>query len=147
MPGSKLSSEIKAQVRENAGYLCEYCHTNEKWQYIQFTIDHVIPLKQGGSDSLDNLALACFHCNRHKSSLQTAVDPETQQPAKLFNPRTQGWSEHFIWSADTLSILGLSQVGRATIALLKLNRERIQAIRGADHAVGRHPPKGDPIQE
>jgi hypothetical protein len=97
MPGSKFSSEIKAQVRENAGYLCEYCHTNEKWQYI--------------------------------------------------NLRTQGWSDHFIWSADTLSILGLSQVGRATIALLKLNRERIQAIRGADHAVGRHPPKGDPLQE
>jgi hypothetical protein len=147
MARSKLSTEIQQQVRQRAQCLCEYCHTNEQWQYIQFTIDHIVPLKQGGSDSLDNLALACFHCNRHKSSRQAALDPETQQLTPLFNPRTQEWSEHFIWSADALAILGVSAIGRATITALKLNRERIQAIRGADQVIGRHPPEGDPIQD
>ncbi len=147
MARSKLSTEIQQQVRQRAQCLCEYCHTSEQWQYIQFTIDHVVPLKRGGSDSLDNLALACFHCNRHKSSHQAALDPKTQQLTPLFNPRTQEWSKHFIWSADTLTILGVSAIGRATITALKLNRERIQAIRGADKIIGCHPPSGDPIQD
>lgn len=146
MPGRKLSHEVQAQVRQRANGLCEYCHTNEKWQYVRFTIDHVVPLKQGGSSRLDNLALACFHCNRYKSGCQRAPDPQTQQPAPLFNPRTQAWSEHFIWSADALTLLGVSPTGRATVELLRLNRERIQAIRGADCDVGRHPPAGDPRQ-
>jgi hypothetical protein len=145
MPGRKFSPELQDQVRQRANYLCEYCHTSEKWQYVQFTIDHVIPIKQGGSERLENLALACFHCNRYKSSRQAAIDPETQQMTDLFNPRSQAWADHFIWSADKLTILGQSATGRATIDVLKLNRERIQLIREADLAVNRHPPKDDPV--
>ncbi len=147
MSRRKISPEIQEQVRQRAQYLCEYCHTNEQWQYVQFTIDHVISLRQGGSDHLDNLALACFHCNRYKSSFQTAIDPETQQPTALFNPRNQAWSDHFVWSIDTLTILGISAVGRVTIATLRLNRERIQAIREADRVINRHPPDGDPREK
>jgi len=38
------------------------------WQYQdQFAeIDHIIPLDQGGSNEMDNLALACRPCNRGK---------------------------------------------------------------------------------
>ncbi len=64
----------------------------------------------------------------------------------LFNPRQHSWSEHFIWSADGLLIIGLTPIGRATVATLVLNRERVINIRAADKAVGRHPPGGDPIQ-
>jgi hypothetical protein len=110
---------------------------------VQFTIDHVIPIKQDGLDDLENLALACFHCNRYKSNRQAAIDPETQQMTDLFNPRNQAWEDHFIWSADKLTLLGQSAMGRATINALKLNRERIQLIREADLAVNRHPPKDD----
>jgi hypothetical protein len=147
MPGRKFSPEVQDQVRQRANYLCEYCHTNEKWQYVQFTIDHIIPIKQSGSDGLENLALACFHCNRYKSNRQSALDPETQQTTALFNPRNQAWADHFIWSADKLTILGRSATARATIEVLKLNRERIQSIREADLAVDRHPPKDDPVLE
>ncbi len=73
-PRRRIPVEIQEQVRQRAGYLCEYCHTAEQWQYVRFTVDHVIPLKQGGSDAFDNLALACFHCNRRKAAKSTAVD-------------------------------------------------------------------------
>lgn len=43
-----LSERIQAEVRERAQGLCEYCHASEQWQYVQFTIDHVIPLSMGG---------------------------------------------------------------------------------------------------
>jgi hypothetical protein len=44
-------------------------------------------------------------------------------------------------------ILGLTPIGRATIAGLALNRERVIYIRAPDKEIGRHPPVEDPIQE
>ncbi|MBD1854067.1 MULTISPECIES: HNH endonuclease [Leptolyngbya] len=43
---NKLSPELQQQIRERAKFLCEYCHASEKWQYVQFTIDHIIPIRQ-----------------------------------------------------------------------------------------------------
>lgn len=140
-----LTNRIKQQVRRRAKFLCEYCHTAEKWQYVPFTVDHVIPVAKGGNSDLENLALACFHCNRRKSDLVTAVDPQTDEIVPLFNPRQDEWAEHFIWSADGLTIVPLTAVGRATVTQLALNRERIIPIRADDIFVKRHPPKGDPI--
>lgn len=39
----------------------------------------------------------------------------------------------------------LCELGRATIDVLNMNRERVLNIRSSDIAVGRHPPKDDPI--
>ena len=142
----KNPEDIQKQVRQRANYLCEYCHASEKWQYVAFTIDHVIPLTTSGADTLNNLALACFHCNRKKSGKTTTIDPQSSTEVPLFNPRQHSWSEHFIWSADELFIIGLTPMGRATVTALALNRERVINIRAADQAVGRHPPVGDPIQ-
>ena len=84
MPRHKIPEPLQEQVRQRANYLCEYCHTNERWQYIRFTIDHVIPPSEGGKDDVNNLALACFHCNRHKSNLQSAPDPLLGEIVPLF---------------------------------------------------------------
>ncbi|MEB3336911.1 MAG: HNH endonuclease signature motif containing protein, partial [Leptolyngbyaceae bacterium] len=133
------------QVRQRASELCEYCHASEKWQYVLFTVDHLIPLSQNGQNTLENLALACFHCNRRKSAKTTAVEPDSGLEVPLFNPRKSLWGEHFIWSVDGLLMLGLTLTGKATIAALNLNRDRIVNLRAADKAIGRHPPVGDPI--
>lgn len=55
--------------------------------------------------------------------------------------------QHFIWSGNGLRIIGLTPTGRATVAALVFNRERIINIRAADIEIGRHPPSGDPIQK
>jgi hypothetical protein len=141
-----INEATRNQVRQRANYLCEYCHASEQWQYVKFTVDHVIPLDRGGSNSLDNLALACFHCNRRKSNQITAIDSQSALEVSLFNPRSEIWKEHFIWSADRLYIIALTPIGRATVTALALNRMRIINIRAADLAVGRHPPANDPIQ-
>lgn len=142
-----ISEETQNLVRQRANFLCEYCHASEKWQYIPFTVDHIIPLNKGGSNSPSNLALACFHCNRQKSNKLRVIDDYSGTQVPIFNPRSDSWKEHFIWSADTLRIIGLTSVGRATIAQLSLNRERIINIRAADREVERHPPADDPIQQ
>jgi hypothetical protein len=146
MSRNKISESIQQQVRERANYLCEFCHANEQWQYVRFTVDHVMPFSLGGSDKFDNLTLACFHCNRRKTNRLSAIDPDSQTEVPLFNPRQDSWQEHFIWSIDGLSIVGISTIGRATVIGLLLNRDRVIPIRAADREIGRHPPIDDPIQ-
>lgn len=138
-----IPKRLQDAVRVRAEELCEYCHTNERWQYIPFTIDHVIPLSLGGSTTLGNLALACFHCNRRKSNRAEVFDEETETNVALFNPRTMRWQEHFRWSKDFLTVEAITSVGRATIHALDLNRERLKLIRSEDVVVKRHPPRGD----
>jgi hypothetical protein len=142
----KIPATLQQQVRQRANNLCEYCHASEQWQYVRFTVDHVIPLTLGGNQTFENLALACFHCNRRKTNSLTAIDPHSREQVPLFNPRQHNWNDHFIWSADGLYIVGLTATGRATIVALALNRERVVGIRAADHVAGRHPPPTDSIQ-
>ena len=142
-----MANEIQQLVRQRAGQLCEYCHTSEQWQYVLFTVDHIIPVTKGGTDDEENLALACFHCNRRKSDLVAAIDPETGEIVSLYHPRQDTWQDHFVWSADKLRIVPLTAVGRATVHLLRFNRDRILAIRAEDVQVNRHPPPDDPIQQ
>jgi len=141
-----LNEETQNKVRKRAKYMCEYCHASEQWQYVPFTVDHVIPLGKGGKNSIENLALACFHCNRQKSAKVIVIEEESGAEVFLFNPRIDYWEEHFIWSTDALTIIGLTATGRATITALTFNRQRIINIRAADQEVGRHPPASDPIQ-
>ncbi|MEG5056244.1 hypothetical protein QUB35_38010 [Microcoleus sp. B13-B6] len=77
---------------------------------------------------------------------ECGIDTQSSVEVPLFNPRQDTWNEHFIWSADGLSIVGLTTIGRATVTALVLNRERVINIRTADKAIGRHPPAGDLIQ-
>ena len=68
-----FTETIKAQVRDRANGLCEYCHAVEKWQFVQFTIDHVLPKSQGGTDNLDNLALASIAIARSTQKVLPAI--------------------------------------------------------------------------
>ena len=146
MARSSIPDSLQIQVRERAKHLCEYCHAAEKWQYVPFTIDHVIPVSKEGSSNFANLALACFHCNRRKSNQISIFDFTLKKEISLFNPRTERWGEHFIWSKDGLKVLASSAIGHVTIEALQLNRERVLRIRAEDVIVKRHPPKGDLIQ-
>ncbi len=83
-------------------------------------IEHIIPVAKGGDSSEANLWLSCPLCNRFKSDRTSAHDPDTGIEVPLFNPRTQRWSEHFRWSDDGIRVLGLTAIGRATVALLHL---------------------------
>jgi 5-methylcytosine-specific restriction endonuclease McrA len=140
-----IPQTIQELVRERAGYLCEYCHTSELWQCVRFTIDHIIPLAMGGSNLLENFALACFHCNRKKYVNRSGLDPLSGKETRLFNPRRDIWNDHFSLSADRCSLVSQTSVGRTTIVVLELNRSRILAIRASDVVIGRHPPIEDLI--
>ncbi|MEP7120376.1 MAG: HNH endonuclease signature motif containing protein [Byssovorax sp.] len=130
-------------VRARAGHRCEYCHAPEQWQYVEFTMEHLVPIAAGGASTVENLALACFACNRHKWDRRTGTDPEVGVESRLFDPRADRWNDHFAWSADGLELVGVTPVGRATVNMLALNRDRLKQIRAGDLEVGRHPPETD----
>ncbi|NEQ74030.1 MAG: HNH endonuclease [Okeania sp. SIO2D1] len=141
-----ITEKTIEKVRQRANYLCEYCHASEKWQYVTFTVDHIIPVNKAGSNSIDNLALACSTPPEESLIKLVLSDRQSGKEVPLFNPRNNLWQEHFIWSRDKTLIIGLTAIGRATIITLNLNRNRIINIRAADVEVDRHPPPGDPIQ-
>lgn len=37
----KLATVVREQIRQRANSLCEYCHTDERWQCVRFTVDHL----------------------------------------------------------------------------------------------------------
>lgn len=116
----------RAVVRR-AGNRCEYCLLPADVAFFPHEVDHVIAEKHGGRTEADNLAFACWRCNRHKGSDLGSFDPLTQDFSLLYNPRTQVWAEHFAWQGEQL--VGLTPEGRTTVGLLRLNSEERLAER------------------
>ena len=144
-----VSDATRHEVRARAVSRCECCHPDQRWQFVRFTMEHIITQSDAGSDEADNLALACRNCNERRSNNQESTDPQTGEVVRLFNPRQDTWNEHFSWSADRLHIVGVTAIGRATVRLLDMNDERhggrIIRIRQRDLADGFHPPPDDTV--
>lgn len=136
-----ISPSTRKTVAKRANYLCEYCLSPQDFSTQSHSIEHILPKIKKGSDEPENLALACQGCNSHKSDKTEAVDPFTKRISPLYNPRTDIWEDHFIWSDDYLEIIGTTAKGRATISLLKLNRQGIINLRTVLILYSQHPPK------
>ncbi|MEH1794281.1 HNH endonuclease [Nostoc sp.] len=132
--------ELKNKIRSHFNNLCAYCHTAEALTVTTFEFEHIIPLSSGGKTVFENICLACPFCNRYKATRQTAIDPNTQNEVKLFNPQQQLWVDHFTWSKDATEIVGLTTIGRATISTLKMNRLQLTRVRKMWVIMGEHPP-------
>ena len=133
-----ISASLRRLVTMRAYDRCEYCGLAQVGQAGTFHIDHVQPMAAGGETTAENLALACISCSLRKGARQEAIDPLTGIAVQIFSPRSQIWNEHFSW--DGVCVVGLSSVGRSTIAALGLNRANLLAIRGEEAFFKRHPP-------
>jgi hypothetical protein len=130
-------------VRADADSRCGYCHSYEAFTGIPLDVEHIIPQAAGGPTIYENLWLACHRCNGYKGDRVDAVDPETGERHRLYNPRAQAWTEHFAWAPDGTEIAGLTACGRATLIALRLNNEFVVAARRFWVEVGRWPPAED----
>ncbi len=115
-----ITAEQRQLIRESAGYCCEYCRVTQGDRFSRFQIDHIVPIKHGGSDDIENLCLACLKCNSFKGPNVAALDPVTGEATKLYNPRQQQWDDHFQVNPDA-TLTGTSPEGRATIIVLRIN--------------------------
>jgi hypothetical protein len=132
---------LRRRVRDWFADRCAYCQTNERLTATHFEIEHIDPRAGGGETTFENLCLSCPMCNRYKSAFSSGTDPLTQTKVPLFHPQSQNWTEHFAWSGDGTEIMGLSPIGRATIAMLRMNRPAMTRVRRMWVALAEHPPK------
>jgi hypothetical protein len=139
---TRPTAGLRRRVIQRAGNCCEYCLIHQDLAASLHQVDHVIAEKHGGETTFQNLALSCTPCNRRKGTDITSIDPRTGAVVRLFNPRVQKWSDHFV--LDGFSIVGLTAVGRTTVALLQLNSSERLVERAELVRAGRFPPKPSP---
>jgi hypothetical protein len=124
-------------VRSRAGNGCEYCLIHEDDVFEAHEADHIVAEQHGGPTAADNLAYACWDCNRRKGPNLSSVDPETGEVVRLFDPRRDPWIEHF--RLDAFRIVPLTLIGRATAALLRLNSPERLRVRATLHQIQLYP--------
>lgn len=70
-----LTKKLRFEVFKRDGFKCCYCGRTPPVVILE--CDHVIPVKDGGSNAMENLVAACFDCNRGKSSVSLNSVPPT----------------------------------------------------------------------
>jgi hypothetical protein len=116
-----ISVALRRAVADRAQRYCEYCGVPDTATFIPHEPDHIIAIQHGGETTLENLAYACFECNRLKGPNLTSRDPVTGAVTSLYHPREQKWMDHF--RRQDATIESLTATGRATAFLLRLNLE------------------------
>jgi hypothetical protein len=121
-PNSRETVESRARRR------CEYCRAPQPATGIRYHLEHVFPESLGGTDDIDNLALACPTCNYYKSNHLLGLEEDGAAGRPLFNPRQDRWHEHFDFDRRTLELRGKTAQGRGTVKRLRMNdRMQIEA--------------------
>lgn len=108
---------------------CEYCKLPSRVHLAPFQIDHIIARQHEGVTVLSNLALSCLHCNVRRGPNIAGIDNATGEVIRLFNPRTDAWSQHFVLVGAILR--GLTPIGRVTIHVLGMNEADFVDVRSA----------------
>ncbi len=117
----QVPKQLRDLVRSRAGAKCEYCGVPEDEAGYPHQIDHIRSRKHGGPTVSQNLAWACFYCNLNKGPETAAIDEQTGEAARLYNPRIDTWIDHFRMERGL--IVGLTPIGRVTIAVLQFNQD------------------------
>lgn len=123
-----MDATTREFVRRRANGRCEYCHLPQAAApYYSFHVEHIVARQHQGTDDESNLALACPDCNAKKGPNIATVSPDTGLVIELFHPRRYNWDDHF--SLIGAEIIGISEIGRATVQLLDINEEERVAVR------------------
>jgi len=67
MKRKQLTPATRRLIYEKFDGCCAYCGKELEWKEMQ--VDHIMPLRKGGSDTRDNMFPSCRRCNHYKSTL------------------------------------------------------------------------------
>lgn len=77
MAREALSKKLRFDVFKRDLFTCQYC--GQKPPAVILEVDHIVAVVVGGTNQMDNLATACFTCNRGKGANGLEVAPATLQ--------------------------------------------------------------------
>lgn len=130
-----IPERVRNFVANRANFRCEYCQIHSDDMFLSFEIDHLIPLKHGGTNAPKNLAFACPHSNQHKGSdFITLINDDI---VRLFNPRLEQWSAHFETFNGQIS--PKTRIGVASLKIFKFNQPDLLILRQILSEKGRYP--------
>lgn len=91
--------KLRLQILNRDAWTCSYCggEANE--------VDHIIPLKRGGSDDPDNLTAACRTCNARKHDDSVGVFLGTSSTPPVFRDRLSPKQSKPVQNGQTRSVL------------------------------------------
>ena len=139
MSRTHVSKALRRLIRERGAYRCAYCLTTEAITGMEMEVDHITPEVLGGRTDED----ICVCLARHATSTM-ATERRVPMPTQVSRCRssTRGINAGVIISrgADGIYIEGLTPAGRATISVLRLNRELLVLARQRWVSGGWHPP-------
>jgi len=137
MSQTYIPTELRRLVVVRAGGFCEYCLIYEDDTFFGCEVDHIVSEKHGGLTVAENLAYACFVCNRNKGSdIGSILVPESVLIG-YFNPRLDSLSDHFF--LDGIVIKPRTPIGQVTERIFKLDDIERLAERAALRVLGRYP--------
>ena len=138
-----VSKKNRLLVKERALCCCEYCRLPELFSFIGYEIDHIIPLKHGGTNQVDNLAWSCAICNNNKGTdVGTFLLPALDL-VRFYHPRLDLWDDHFELSGSL--IVSKTDIGKATVKIFQLNHPNRLEEREALVTAGLFPPPDYPL--
>jgi len=70
-----ISKKLRFDVFKRDGFVCQYCGAHPPQVVLE--VDHIHPVAEGGTNDVDNLVTACFHCNRGKGAGLLCDVPQT----------------------------------------------------------------------
>jgi len=130
-----IPKSLRRLVEERAEFRCEYCRIPSTKPNLKHELEHILPRQQDGRTTAANLAWACLRCNRRKGTNVGSFDSETGNLTRLYNPRTDVWTEHFRL-LESGEIKPLTAEARVTIKILQINNDdRIEERKELKEAV------------
>lgn len=118
---------LAEEIWKRAGNRCEYCRIPHPRYRVPFQIDHIIARQHGGPTAIENLALACLHCNRFKGPKSRG---SIRSRANWFACSTRGpTSGRRIFQFEGARISGTTAIGRATVQVLAMNASDLLRVR------------------
>lgn len=112
------------QIRQRAGFACEFCGVTEADVGGQLTLDHFQPKSKGGSDEIENFLYCCVRCNQYKADYW----PSQPKDSMIWNPSIEPAKAHFL-EGEGGELFPVTETGRFTIERLRLNRSALVAHR------------------
>lgn len=132
-----IPERIRLAVAQRASFRCEYCQIHSDDLFLSFEIDHIIAIKHGDTNAIENLAYACPHCNQHKGSDFATLLNDFNDIVVLYNSRIHNWTEHFDISDG--EIIAKNRIGQASIKIFKFNEPDLLILRKLLFELGRYP--------
>ena len=121
---ASISPKTREQVRKRALHVCEYCLVHEDLLMFSAQVDHIISLKHGGGNDLENLAYCYIRCNRNKGTDLGSILHDKTKIIRFYNPRSDRWSDHF--EIKNAKIVPKTAIGQVTDNIFRFNtKERV----------------------